>query len=125
MSFTYLFNSSDHYHQVEHGGSGPNHTVERIIKESPLVQTYRDVRATIDKNFALTQLTTAHSDPLMAKTFNELQKKLVETNPHEIIPGRKSAYIIEEFIDKGRTLLPTTNDNAIGGKLMKRTTKRE
>lgn len=26
--------------KIEHGGSGPNQTVERIIKESPLVQTY-------------------------------------------------------------------------------------
>ena len=79
------------------------------------MQTYQDVHATIDKNFALTQLTTAHSDPLMAKTFNELQKKLVETNPQEVIPGQKSAYVIEEFIDKGRALLPTINDNIIGG----------
>jgi hypothetical protein len=64
---------------------------------------------------SLQQLTQTESDPLMAKTFNELQKKIVETKPHEVIPGRKSAYIIEEFIDKGRALLPTINDNTMEG----------
>ncbi|KAF8228539.1 hypothetical protein L208DRAFT_1290894 [Tricholoma matsutake] len=58
---------------VEHGGSGPNQTVQCIIKESPLVQTYRDACITIEKNFSLTHLTRAHTDSNMTKTLEEVQ----------------------------------------------------
>ncbi|KAF8152226.1 hypothetical protein B0H34DRAFT_821015, partial [Crassisporium funariophilum] len=93
------------YTKDEHGGGSSNNTVDRIIKESPLVQIYRNIRVAVDKNFALTHLTTAHSDPDMTKTFNELQKHLTTVNSYKITPGRKSKYIIDDMIDRGRTLL--------------------
>lgn len=101
--------------KIEHGGSGPNQTVERIIKESPLVQTYRSARQTIEKNFALTHLTTAHADPDMTKTFVKVQKNITRTNPHKITAGRTTAYTIPEQIDKGHEALPSGGTGDGGG----------
>ena len=43
----------------------------------------------------------------MKKTFYKLEKHFEETNPHKIIPGRKSRYAIPDAIDKGRWMLST------------------
>ncbi|KAF8969025.1 hypothetical protein BDZ97DRAFT_1654315, partial [Flammula alnicola] len=53
------------YTKDEHGGSNLNRTVDRIIKESPLVQTYRSTKTTIEKNFQLSHLTIMHANPNM------------------------------------------------------------
>jgi hypothetical protein len=92
-------------YQADHGGSSSNRTVERIIKESPLVQTYRNARSAIDRNFALSHLTTRHGDPDMTKTFQELLSHISKQNPHKIIPGRTSAYSIPDILNKGRLLM--------------------
>jgi hypothetical protein len=92
--------------KVEHGGSSSNRTVDRIIKESPLVQLYRSIHTVIEKNLALSHLTTAHSNPDMARTFADLQSYLSITEPHKIHPGRKSAYSVPDQIDRGRGMLP-------------------
>jgi len=93
--------------KVEHGGSGSTRTIERIIKESPLVQTYQNIRATIEKNFSLPHLSSAHSDPNMRKTFQQALLHLSQYNPHKIKPNRKSAHVIPDAIDQGRKALPS------------------
>jgi hypothetical protein len=91
--------------QDEHGGSGSNQTVDRIIKESPLVQTYRSTKTTIEKNFRLCHITTAHANPDMSRTFEEVRKHHESKDPYRITPGRRSSYIIPDVIDKGRALM--------------------
>jgi hydroxyethylthiazole kinase-like sugar kinase family protein len=91
----------------EHGGSSSNHTVDRIIKESPLVQTYRSTKTTVEKNFQLSHLTAMHTSPNMNRTFEEVNQHHEESNPHKITPGRKSSYGIPDVIDKGRSMMNT------------------
>ncbi|KAG6875407.1 hypothetical protein C0992_003987, partial [Termitomyces sp. T32_za158] len=93
------------YTKAIHGGGSSNYTIERIIKESPLIQTYRDIKHTIEWNFMLTHLTTAHGETNMVKTFAELQKHLAARNTYKKQPGRQSAYVIPDAIDKGRMML--------------------
>ncbi|KAF6747015.1 hypothetical protein DFP72DRAFT_1075838 [Ephemerocybe angulata] len=93
--------------KAEQGGSSSNRTTERIIKESPLVQAYRNAKANIDRNFVLTHLTSEHAPPNMQKTFEALGKQLAENNTHRITPGRSSKYNIPDVLDKGRTMLST------------------
>ncbi|KIM36264.1 hypothetical protein M413DRAFT_427697 [Hebeloma cylindrosporum] len=93
--------------KVEHGGTGSNRTVDYIIKESPLVQTYQNIRKTIDKNFLLNRLATSHTGPNMLKTFQETMEHLSKHNPHKIQPGRKTARTILDAIDRGRAMLPS------------------
>lgn len=93
--------------QVEHGGQFSNYTVERIIKESPLVQIYRNVRAAVDVNFRLTSLTTSHSDPNMTNTFKLLLNNFIKHKPHEFIKGRNTEYEVDSLIEKGLGLWQT------------------
>ncbi|KIK75245.1 hypothetical protein PAXRUDRAFT_786856 [Paxillus rubicundulus Ve08.2h10] len=58
--------------QVKNGGKVSNHTVERILLESPLVQVYRNIQTLIQKNFDHTHLSSKHGDVDMAKSFKKL-----------------------------------------------------
>jgi len=44
----------------------------------------------------------------MVKTFQEVLKHVEEHDPHKITPGRKSAYTVQDMLDKGQTLLQNT-----------------
>ncbi|KIL55117.1 hypothetical protein M378DRAFT_91388 [Amanita muscaria Koide BX008] len=90
--------------KAEYGGSSSNHTVDRIIKESPLVEVYRNIRTSIEQNFTLSHRTNARTDPDMSKTFDALRKHLEETKPHRKILGRKSACSIPDPMEKGRLI---------------------
>lgn len=74
-----------------------------------MVQAYRKIKTTIEKNFVLTHLTSTHADPDMRKTFHDLQKHLSSSSPHKIMPGRGSRHIIPDMIDKGRMALQIGN----------------
>ncbi|KAJ3519118.1 hypothetical protein NMY22_g13344 [Coprinellus aureogranulatus] len=91
--------------KAEHGGSSSNRTSERIIKESILVEAYKNAKLNIDRNFVLTHLTSAHSPPDLRATFDELCKLLFDNNTHRITPGRKAIYEMPDAIEKGMSLL--------------------
>ena len=87
------------YFKVKNGGKGSNHSVERIILESPLVQIYRNVQGIVEKNFELTH-TTNHMPPDMKKTFSKLLKYLSLNSPHIVSIGRKSHHQIDDLHNK-------------------------
>ncbi|KAF8986463.1 hypothetical protein BDQ17DRAFT_1259648 [Cyathus striatus] len=95
--------------KVEYGGSSSNHTVDHIIKESPLVEAYRSIRTSIEQNFALSHLTSAHTDPDMTKTFDVLRQHLEHHKPHRRVLGCKSKYCIPDPIEKGMNLFLKEN----------------
>ncbi|KAL4066171.1 hypothetical protein J3A83DRAFT_4360406 [Scleroderma citrinum] len=76
--------------KVKNGGKGPNQTMEQIILELMLVQTYQSTQATIQKNFLHSHLTTKHADPDMTRTFANLASILAVHSPHTFTAGRKS-----------------------------------
>ena len=88
-----------------HGGDYSNYTVERIIKESPLVEIYRQARASAGQQFALTNLTSTHADADMTKTYKVLASHLKTVRPHTFQPGRKSKYALKDPIDQAREIM--------------------
>ncbi|KAF9223491.1 hypothetical protein BS17DRAFT_705593, partial [Gyrodon lividus] len=76
--------------KVSNGGKGSNHTVERIIPESLLIQVYRNIQVMIQQTFDYTHHTTNHTDPTMKRTYEKLLKKLALDSPHTPTTGRKT-----------------------------------
>ncbi|KIK72802.1 hypothetical protein PAXRUDRAFT_48477, partial [Paxillus rubicundulus Ve08.2h10] len=68
--------------KVLNGRTGLNCTVEHIILKSPLVQVYRNLHTTFQRNFIHAHLTLWHTEANMAKTFYEVCKHLSEHSPH-------------------------------------------
>ncbi|KAJ3559556.1 hypothetical protein NM688_g272 [Phlebia brevispora] len=90
-----------------HGGDGSNHTVDRILAESPLIGTYKTIYETIETNFHLTHLTTRHGNPVMTSTFQMLSRYIQEDSPYIPKAGRGSAYSIPDIFDQGLLQLMT------------------
>lgn len=93
-----------------HGGEYSNYTVDRIIKESPLVEVYRQARASAGKQFALTSLTSAHAVADMTTTYEALFSHLKIVRPHQFQPGRKSKSVLEDPVDRARETMDKDKD---------------
>lgn len=89
---------------------GVTRTVDNIIKESVLIDVFRQSHLTLEKNLVLNHLTTHHTDPDMTETFRALHRHMAaETaSPHQYTAGRTSKYKIPDFIDKGAAALTTS-----------------
>jgi hypothetical protein len=96
-----------------HGGEYSNYTVERIIKESPLVEIYRQARASAGKQFSLTNLTSAHAAADMTKTYEALASHLKVARPYICQPGRESKHVLKDPVDQGRDIMDKDNDSEI------------
>ncbi|KAG2140004.1 hypothetical protein BD769DRAFT_1350324, partial [Suillus cothurnatus] len=93
------------YTNVIHGGKGPNHTIDHIILESPLVQVYRNLQWVFEENFLHSHLTTQHTNVDMTQTFNELCRYIEQHSPHEPVLGQKSKHSIPDLYSKGLELI--------------------
>ncbi|KAF4566199.1 hypothetical protein EYR36_011614 [Pleurotus pulmonarius] len=89
------------YTKAVYGGDGSNFTVERILKESPLIHIYRDAKTTMGENLNVDSLTSSHSYPDMRKTFAEVGKQLEVTSAYVYIAGRTTKLVIEDMVGKG------------------------
>lgn len=88
--------------KVIYGGSGSNHTINRIIKESVLVQLYQDCKVTIEHEYILTPKTMKHGDPNLTQTFAALSRlarmeSILQRNPE----GRSSNFPIPNHFGIG------------------------
>ena len=72
-----------------------------MFKESPLIEVYKNVRISLEDMFALDHRTFKHSPPRLAQTFRKLLKHMKETQAHDPVPGRKSAYCIPDAMEEG------------------------
>lgn len=52
-------------HKCLHSGAGSNHTLQNLIKESPLIVDYQNVHGMIEKSFWLRERTVYHPPPIM------------------------------------------------------------
>ncbi|KAL4245543.1 hypothetical protein ABKN59_010509 [Abortiporus biennis] len=80
--------------------AGPNKTVENIIKESTLINVFRDTYTTLEKNLVLNHLTTLHAEPDMSITYHALLQHMERERPHEEKRGRSSDYMLCDMIDQ-------------------------
>ncbi|KAG1853941.1 hypothetical protein DFJ58DRAFT_660615, partial [Suillus subalutaceus] len=66
--------------QVTNGGKGSNHTVSRIIMESPLIQIYRNLHTMFQNDFLhVSKQTTKHAEADMSKMFQVLCRHMRKT----------------------------------------------
>lgn len=109
---------TDYVHKRIYGGSFSNQTKARMLKESLLIEVFKNVRISLEDMFALDHQTFKHSPPKLAQTFCKLLQHMKDTHAHEPVPGRKSAYCIPDAIEEGFVKLMgmrlSTNTGAAG-----------
>ncbi|KAI5997476.1 hypothetical protein EDD15DRAFT_2410723 [Pisolithus albus] len=94
--------------KVINGGKFSNHTIPRVLLESPLVQVYRNLHGVFQKNFLHTHLSTKRQEADMTLTFAELCKYFEKYQPHKMQTGRTSKLCMDDLIDVGHALMEKT-----------------
>ncbi|KAF4565704.1 hypothetical protein EYR40_002226 [Pleurotus pulmonarius] len=84
------------YTKVVYGGEGSNYTVDHILKDSPLVQVYRDIKLSMGENLFTTKLSSAHSYPDMTKTYKKVTDYLWKMAAHTFTAGRSCKYVVPD-----------------------------
>ncbi|KAG1896135.1 uncharacterized protein F5891DRAFT_959147, partial [Suillus fuscotomentosus] len=93
------------YTKVIYRGGGPNGTLEHIIKESPLIEVYRNCHVVIKNRFHLQHQTIRHAQPEMMNTIRKLSTKIKENYAHIKKEGRKALWSIPDQINEGMVLM--------------------
>ncbi|KAE9409896.1 hypothetical protein BT96DRAFT_953220 [Gymnopus androsaceus JB14] len=86
------------YTKVIYAGGSSNHTINHIIKESPLIELYRECHMAVEHGFHLVNQTVWHAPPNMKLIFRLLGKKFTKNTPHAFTVGQNcySANIEDE-----------------------------
>ncbi|KAG1889561.1 hypothetical protein F4604DRAFT_1529582, partial [Suillus subluteus] len=87
--------------KVINGGKVSNHTVSRIIMESPLIQVYWNLHTMFQNNFLHTHQTMKHAEANMSKTFQILCGHVAKHSVNEVVNGRSSQHSIPDILAKG------------------------
>ena len=87
---------------------GPNRTVEAIIRESVLINIFRETHLTLEKNLVLSYLSTHHSDPDMTEMYEALRRHMDMYSPFAFDSTRKSAHKLPDAFMKGHAALKKT-----------------
>ena len=109
-----------HICQVTYSGKFSNKSIEHILNESPLVETYRRLHEVFSENFCVSKKTTSHHSPDMAKTYMELLNAIKQENTHTMVTGRESDIEAGSLTNKGilsimATTKSTTTEETIEG----------
>ncbi|KAF9642785.1 hypothetical protein BDM02DRAFT_3105232 [Thelephora ganbajun] len=84
-----------------HSGSYSNKTIENILKESPLVEMYRQLGKMIEGNFCMTKKTTKHQGPDMKRTFEEILLLMKTNGTHVMEQGHESRFTVNRNLEIG------------------------
>jgi hypothetical protein len=84
-----------------YGGKYSNHQKPRILKESPLIEIYKNTRIQFENMFGLDNKTTRHSPPKMKRTFAKLMEYMAKEKANSVIPGRRTQYRIPDVMGEG------------------------
>lgn len=84
-----------------YGGSGSNYTIARIVKESPLIQLFRDCKSVVEEQFLLTPKTMRHGEPNMIESFNALSRYAVSNGILNFSVGRTTHHSIPNYFQVG------------------------
>ena len=90
-----------------YSGKYSNHTKERMISQSPLIEVHKNIRIQFETMFCLEHKTTRHSPPKMEKTFAKLKGYIDQNNGFTYTTGRKSHYTIPDVISRGLEMVQT------------------
>jgi hypothetical protein len=95
-------------YQRIYGGKFSNHTKTRILKQSPLIEMFKNTRIQFEKMFTLEHRTIRHSPPRLQKTFNKLANYMTTNDANVFVPGRVATYSIPDVMGKGMHVFLTT-----------------
>ncbi|KAF6764719.1 hypothetical protein DFP72DRAFT_799269, partial [Ephemerocybe angulata] len=84
-----------------YSGKYSNHTKDRMIAQSPLIEIFKHVRIQFEEMFCLEHKTSRHSPPKMQKTFAILLRYMTENKGTEFVAKRTTKYIIPDPMAKG------------------------
>lgn len=71
------------------------------MKESPLIQVFKNVRISLEDMFTLGHRTFKHSPAQLTQTFRKLQNQMKAAHTHEPVAGRKSTYSVPDVMEDG------------------------
>ncbi|KAF8332942.1 hypothetical protein F5887DRAFT_1080554 [Amanita rubescens] len=74
--------------KVNHSGQGATRTVARMITESALIGTFKEINESIENNLHL-HATSTHGEPDMRRTFQEAHRSLSDSSPHVFVPVKR------------------------------------
>ncbi|KAG2126360.1 uncharacterized protein EDB93DRAFT_1097117 [Suillus bovinus] len=101
----WLVERNNLYTKVIFAGTGPNRTINHIIKQSPLIEVYRNCHVTVENTFHLTHCTIRHAQPDMTKTIQRLASRVKEKHSHMFKPGQSAMCSIPDQVAAGMTLM--------------------
>ena len=87
--------------KVTYGGSGSNYTVERVIKESTLIQLYGDCKKIIETQYELAPKTTRHAEKDLTDTYAAMSRLAQSTSLLQFTEGRATACQIPDYFSMG------------------------
>lgn len=86
------------YTKVIHGGSGTSRNMKHIIKESPLIELYRECHVAIEKGFYLEHRTIRHQHPDVTNSLRKLCARMQENMSLVFTLGRRADLCIPDQI---------------------------
>ncbi|KAF9008452.1 hypothetical protein BDQ17DRAFT_1172469, partial [Cyathus striatus] len=84
-----------------YGGKFSNHTKKQILKESALIEIFKNIWIQLERMFCLKHQTTLHSPPNMNATFKKLRSHMADNKAWIRQHGQKSKYCIPNAMAKG------------------------
>ena len=91
--------------KVTYGGKSSNRTAEHLIKESPLINVYREVLNSVESMCVLEKRATRHTEPDMTKTYEEMVKEMYSNNLFREVEGRDTVKeILDAFVEGHRII---------------------
>ncbi|KAH9911456.1 uncharacterized protein B0H18DRAFT_1128681 [Fomitopsis serialis] len=95
-----------------YGGQFSNRTKCHIMKESALVEVFKNIRISLEDMFALEHRTYKHSPPKLQHTFRKLARYMQNTKTHSMIAGRTSSYTMVDASETGLLKMVTSGWNS-------------
>lgn len=89
------------YTKDVYGGSTSNYTVDRVIKESVLIQLYRDCKTVVEQQYSISPKTLRHGEPDLAQTYESMSRLARSTSLLRICGDRKSVHVIPNHFSEG------------------------
>ena len=113
-----LIGSNIHTRQVTYSGKFSNRSIEHILNESPLVETYRYLHEVFSESFCVSKKTTSHHSPGMEKTYMELLNAIERENTHTMVTGRGSNLDAGSLTNKGILSIVTAGKSTTTEEMM-------
>ncbi|KDQ57302.1 hypothetical protein JAAARDRAFT_131270, partial [Jaapia argillacea MUCL 33604] len=88
-----------------YGGQFSNQTKVRILKETALIEVWKNLRINFEKMHVFNHKTFIQSLPKMKKTFDKLMEYIETRRTHKFVPKRKSCHLILNMMEEGMNQL--------------------